>query len=379
MEYTTIGESCSVVSGGTPSRSKNEYWRNGTIPWMKIGNIKSKYVNEYDELITEQGLNNSSAKLLKKGTILYTIFATLGEVGILDIEACTNQAIAGININDPRITTDYLYYYLKSKKDYVNNIGRGVAQNNINLTTLKKFEIPLINVDKQLNIVEILEKVERMIDLKKKEIDDLDLLIKARFVEMFGDPLINTKKWKECTIGELATDVRYGTSKPSVDGGKYPYLRMNNLTNNGELDLTDLKYIDVSDDEKEKCVVRKGDILFNRTNSIDLVGKTTLFNLDEEMIIAGYIIRVRLNSQILPEILAQYMNSSALKKLLRKMAKGAVNQANINAQELQSIKVYVPDLELQNRFSNFVQQVDKSKFLCFHQKKSEKPFKSLGN
>ena len=138
MEYTTIGESCSVVSGGTPSRSKNEYWRNGTIPWMKIGNIKSKYVNEYDELITKQGLNNSSAKLLKKGTILYTIFATLGEVGILDTEACTNQAIAGININDPRITTDYLYYYLKSKKDYVNTIGRGIAQNNINLTTLKK-------------------------------------------------------------------------------------------------------------------------------------------------------------------------------------------------------------------------------------------------
>ncbi|MEE1400397.1 MAG: restriction endonuclease subunit S [Bulleidia sp.] len=187
--------------------------------------------------------------------------------------------------------------------------------------------------------------------------------------------LSTQKKWKECTIGELATDVRYGTSKPSVDGGKYPYLRMNNLTNNGELDLTDLKYIDVSDDEKEKCVVRKGDILFNRTNSIDLVGKTTLFDLDEEMIIAGYIIRVRLNSQILPEILAQYMNSSALKKLLRKMAKGAVNQANIKAQELQSIKVYVPDLDLQNRFSNFIQQVDKSKFLCFHQKKIREIFK----
>ena len=160
MKYTTIGESCSVVSGGTPSRSKNEFWKDGTIPWIKIGNIKSKYVNAYDELITEQGLNNSSAKLLEKGTILYTIFATLGEVGILDIEACTNQAIAGITINDSRITTDYLYYYLKSKKNYVNNIGRGVAQNNINLTTLKKFEIPLINVDKQLNIVNTLGKIE---------------------------------------------------------------------------------------------------------------------------------------------------------------------------------------------------------------------------
>ena len=92
MEYVTIGESCSVVSGGTPSRSKGEFWLDGTIPWIKIGNIKTKYVNEYDELITEEGLNNSSAKLLKKGTILYTIFATLGEVGILDIDACTNQA-----------------------------------------------------------------------------------------------------------------------------------------------------------------------------------------------------------------------------------------------------------------------------------------------
>lgn len=205
MEYTSIGESCSVVSGGTPSRSKNEYWENGNIPWIKIGNIKSKYVNEYDELITEQGLNNSSAKLLKKGTILYTIFATLGEVAILDIEACTNQAIAGINITNPRITTDYLYYYLKSKKDYVNNIGRGVAQNNINLTTLKNFEIPLIDVDKQLNIVEILEKVERMICLKEKEIDDLDLLIKARFIEMFGDPIINSKKLPTKSVINVVT------------------------------------------------------------------------------------------------------------------------------------------------------------------------------
>ena len=83
MEYTTIGESCSVVSGRTPSRSKNEYWRNGTIPWIKIGNIKSKYVNEYDELITKQGLNNSSAKLLKKGTILCTYLLHLAKLEYL--------------------------------------------------------------------------------------------------------------------------------------------------------------------------------------------------------------------------------------------------------------------------------------------------------
>ena len=263
---------------------------------------------------------------------------------------------------DPQIKCKYLYYFFKSHMNVLEAGFKGAGLKHTNKKYIEDIEINKVpDLITQDRIISRLDKISENIEKLNRELGLFDSLVKARFVEMFGDPLINTKKWKECTIGELATDVRYGTSKPSVDGGKYPYLRMNNLTNNGELDLTDLKYIDVSDDEKEKCVVRKGDILFNRTNSIDLVGKTTLFNLDEEMIIAGYIIRVRLNSQILPEILAQYMNSSALKKLLRKMAKGAVNQANINAQDLQSIKVYVPDLELQNRFSNFVQQVDKSK------------------
>ena len=179
---------------------------------------------------------------------------------------------------------------------------------------------------------------------------------------MFGDPVKNPKGWEVVTIGDIVTEVRYGTSKPAVEGGKYPYLRMNNLTADGHLDLNDLKYIDIPDDEIEKCVVRKGDVLFNRTNSIELVGKTVVFDLQEDMIIAGYIIRVRLNKRLLPEILSQYMNLEALKDILRSMAKGAVNQANINAQELQSIKVYIPDMELQKQFIEMKNQVDKSKF-----------------
>lgn len=100
---------------------------------------------------------------------------------------------------------------------------------------------------------------------------------------------------------------------------------------------------------------------FRKTNSIDLVGKTAVFDLQDDMVIAGYIIRVRLNEKILPEVLSQYMNLEALKDILRSMAKGAVNQANINAQELQSIRVYVPDIELQKQFVEMKDQVDKSK------------------
>ena len=195
MENRTLESLCNVVSGGTPSRSKPEFWNDGNIPWIKIGNIKSKYVSEADEYITQAGLDGSSAKMLSKGTILYTIFATLGEAGILTIDACTNQAIAGITIKDKRvIDTNYLYYYLKSKKEYVNSLGRGVAQNNINMSMLRKFEVPVPAIDDQKQIVDVLEKANSIIECRKTELQRLDDLIKARFVEMFGDPILNNKR-----------------------------------------------------------------------------------------------------------------------------------------------------------------------------------------
>ncbi|MEE0859559.1 MAG: restriction endonuclease subunit S, partial [Acutalibacteraceae bacterium] len=171
MTYYKLGNLCDVVSGGTPSRSKQEYWKNGTIPWVKISNIKGKYVSEVDEYITVDGLSNSSAKILVKGTIIYTIFATLGEVGILEMDACTNQAIAGITIkNDTIINRGYLYYYLKSKKNYVNNLGRGVAQNNINMSILRQFKVPTPAIEKQIAIVKTLEKVENILIKRKYQL-----------------------------------------------------------------------------------------------------------------------------------------------------------------------------------------------------------------
>ena len=175
---------------------------------------------------------------------------------------------------------------------------------------------------------------------------------------------MNPKGWDVVKIGDIATEVKYGTSLPAVEGGKYPYLRMNNMTNDGHLDLSNLKYIYVPDDEIEKCIVRKGDVLFNRTNSVELVGKTCVFDLDEEMIIAGYIIRVRIHETMLPIIFSNYMNTDVIKQYLRKIAKGAVNQANINAKELQAIQIYLPPLDLQNQFADFVAQVDKSKLVA---------------
>ena len=262
------------------------------------------------------------------------------------------------------IRCKYLEYCLQSKNIEMFSLyaKRGSRQGkSIDLKRWLTYKIPVYSEEDQIVIEENLNKINVVIELRRKQLELLDELVRARFVEMFGDPIENQKDWEVVKIRDIVTDVRYGTSKPAVEGGRYPYLRMNNLTVDGDLDLNDLKYIDIPDNEIEKCVVRKGDILFNRTNSIDLIGKTAVFNLLDDMVIAGYIIRIRLNNQILPDVFSQYMNLEAMKKVLRGMAKGAVNQANINAQELQSIKVYIPNMELQKQYVEFKEEIDKSR------------------
>jgi len=130
---------------------------------------------------------------------------------------------------------------------------------------------------------------------------------------MFGEPLVNNKNWEIGTINDLIIEAKYGTSRPSTNGGKYKYLRMNNITYDGKLDIEDLKYIDIPDNELDKCTTKRGDILFNRTNSRDLVGKTCVYNLDEKMVIAGFIIRVRTNQLANPYFISTYLNTSLLK------------------------------------------------------------------
>ena len=137
---------------------------------------------------------------------------------------------------------------------------------------------------------------------------------------------------------------------------------MNNIKDDGFLDLCDVKRITLDGKALENCLVRKGDLLFNRTNSRDKVGKTCVFPFDEEMIIAGYIIRVRLDERVNSVYLSAFMNLGVTKRFLRSIAKGAVHQANINAKQLASIEFPLPPIEVQESFVDFVRQVDKSRF-----------------
>ena len=232
----------------------------------------------------------------------------------------------------------------------------------LNWKDFARFEFKLLPIERQQQISDLLWAMERVKNAYRELIARTDDLVKSQFIEMFGLPEENKHGYEIARIGDVVCDVHYGTSKKGSDDGEYIYLRMNNITYGGELDLTDIKRISIPEKELAGCMVKKGDVLFNRTNSRDLVGKTCAFNLNEPMIIAGYIIRLRMNGRVLPEYLSKFLNLESSKKMLMAMAKGAVGQANINAQEVQSIQIVIPPMEAQMSFQQLVEQSDKSKF-----------------
>ena len=229
---------------------------------------------------------------------------------------------------------------------------------------VKSVDIPKLSYRKQQHICETLDHVRDAVAYRERQLTKLDELIKARFVEMFGTYPDNPFGWNTGKIQDVVSNVRYGSSRPAVEGGKYLYLRMNNITYAGELDLTDTKRIDVPDSELDKCTVQRGDVLFNRTNSKELVGKTCVYNRDDMMVLAGFVIRVRVNERILPEFLVAFLNTAFSKQMLLGMCKTAIGQANINAKEMQNIGLYIPPIALQEQFVDLKKQTDKSKLLA---------------
>lgn len=259
----------------------------------------------------------------------------------------------------------YLIIYLKRNlRPYIIQNKKGGCIPYITLPILKNFKILYPSLYEQRDIAAELDAVQKMIEGYKAQLADLDTLGQSIFLDMFGDVVNNERKWNFVKFGSLTSSINYGTSAPAVDGGKYKYLRMGNITDNGHLDFQDIKYIDIPDNEIAKYIVHKGDILFNRTNSREKVGKTACFMEEEEMIIAGYIIRIRLNEEkSLPLYIAQAFNTPEMKSYLRRLARGSVGQANINSKELSDIKISVPPLPLQQQFAERVEAIERQKEL----------------
>lgn len=372
MEYVKLEEICTIVSGGTPSRSKPDYWNNGNIPWIKIKDMKSKYIDSAEEFITEEGLNNSSTKMLKSDTILYSIFATLGEVGILKIDACTNQAIAGLSLKEnSNILKEYLYYYLKSKKKDVNNLGRGVAQNNINLSLLRKFKIPVMPLHQQKKIIEVLDIVSSTINNYERELILLDELVKARFVEMFGDPNIEFKyssvKFNDLvarmTKGPFGSDMKKDLFVPKGENTYKVYIQINAIQKNQSLG----EYY-ISKEYFDRKVSRFE--LFPNDYIITCDGTLGKYlKLDENMekgVISPSLLRLTLQNDKINDKYFENIWDFYMLGLMKKEARNACLVHLPSAKKIGEISIPVPPLEFQNQFASFVEEIDKSRLLSNH-------------
>lgn len=358
MMKVKLGDVCIIQSGGTPSRSNLDYWKNGTISWVKISDIKDKYLNFTEEYITYEGLKNSSAKIFSKGTILYTIFATLGEVSILNIEAATNQAIAGIKLVDENVYNDFLYYYLVSKKEEVNNRGRGVAQNNINLSMLKNIEIEMPNLEKQRKIANVLDKVNKIINKRQQQLKKIDELVKSRFIEMFGDPLKNTLKWKIKKLKLIAPANEF-TGDIESNNEKYWLLQLDMIESN------------------------TGKILSKYFVSLDKIGVSTIKFSRDNVLYSK--LRPYLNKVVLPDVagfatsemiplfpteelnkifLAFVLRDDGIVRFLNAHVSGS-KMPRVQADVFWNLGIILPPITLQNQFADFVEQTDKSKFVNY--------------
>ena len=180
-EVKTVGEITDVFSGGTPSRTEKLYWENGTIPWVKTGEIDYCLITDSEEKITEMGYKKSSAKLCKKGTILMAMYGqgiTRGKVAILGLDATINQACAAIvPKNENQIKTEFLYYFFEKNYEIIRNFGHGANQKNISVTLIKSIKVAFpISVQEQNKIVKILELLDKKIQInisKKQTFTDL--------------------------------------------------------------------------------------------------------------------------------------------------------------------------------------------------------------
>jgi len=185
-EVRKLGEVCDTTSGGTPSSKRTEYYDNGTINWLRSGEVNKIFITESELKITEEGLNNSSAKMLPINTVLIAMYgATVGQVGILKFEASTNQAICGILPND-YLNPVFLYFTLFFHKPYYLELAMGGAQPNISQTIIKNTNVIFPPLSFQTDFANRIEKIDAQKELVKQGIAETQLLIDYTMDKYFG-------------------------------------------------------------------------------------------------------------------------------------------------------------------------------------------------
>lgn len=362
MSLVSLKDVSEIVRGVTFSKAEGSGTDTlGRIPVIRAGSIQRTLLVNEGQIWVEESKVKEHQLIRKNDIIMCTSSGSADLVGkcaisVDDHHVSFGAFCAGIRPNPTKVSPSYLYHFLNSPKfrNWTKN-SSGANIKNIRASELGDFKFELPSLDEQKRIAATLDKADAIRRKRQQAIQLADDFLRSVFLDMFGDPVTNPKDFPIGTIRDFVETANYGSSgKASETEGEYPMLRMGNITYEGAWDFTNLKYIDLSEKDKPKYLTQKGDLLFNRTNSKELVGKTAVFEEEKPMAIAGYLIRVRTNELGNNYYLSGYLNSAHGKKTLVGMCKSIVGMANINAQELQNIKILLPPIELQNEFEMIV-------------------------
>jgi len=351
-----------VITGGTPSTSKPEYWDNGDIPWLQSGCCQNCDVNFAEKYITQEGYNNSSTKLMPKDSIMIALTgATAGKIGYLNFEACGNQSITGI-LPCELMNQRYLFYFLLSQREKILADCIGGAQPHISQGYVKNIHVPVLPLEKQKEIVDTLSCLSVIINKRQNEIRLLDNLTKARFVEMFGDPIMNEKDWPTKPLLDMGQCKNGMNFHYDDEGVEINCLGVGDFKDFSVINNTDeLPKILLKEMPSEEYLLKDDDIVFVRSNGNKaLVGRSiAVYPGDIPTTFSGFCIRYRKHdNEITVPYLLRVLKADSMRV---KMTGRGANIQNLNQQILRTLVIPVPPIELQNQFADFVKQVDKSK------------------
>lgn len=363
MRRVKLGQICEVVSGGTPKTNVEEYW-NGEFNWITPVEINDNdyIISDTKRKITQLAIEKKKLTLLPKGTVLLSSRAPIGKVAIAGKEMYCNQGFKNLICSD-EICNEYLYWYLKSKKEYLNSLGRGATFKEISKKIVENIEIKLPEIEQQRKIVNKLKEVDKIIQQRKCQSRLLDGMVQSRFVEMFGTLDNPTQNFQTARLEELCSKITDGKHGGCVQekGTKRYFVGAREIYDD-KIHYDTAPEININEFEKDykRCNVEIGDLLIVNTGAT--IGKSAIAT-DERTIHT-----LLQKSVALLKVRKELLNSVFLKWCYRVntkmyMVESASAQANLLLSKIRKTKIYVPDINLQNKFASFVQQVNKSKFV----------------
>ncbi|QSA99342.1 restriction endonuclease subunit S [Methylococcus sp. EFPC2] len=351
-----LGEVCRFVGGGTPSKKREDYF-SGNIPWATVKDFKTFRISDTEDHISEAGLANSASNLVPTGTVLLVTRVGLGKVAIAEQPLAINQDIKAV-IPKSEILPDFLFWFLLSQGAAIERMGAGATVKGVTLNDVRAIKIPVPPIPEQRRIADILSRAEGIVRLRREAQKKAAEIIPALFLDMFGDPATNPKRWRMTSVGQIATYTRYGPRFPDrqySDKGAH-ILRTTDMGYSGELRWFDAPILPMSTEELEKYSLQPGTLLITRTGAT--IGKMALFNGAERPCIAGaYLIEVGLSGDVVPEfVLHFFLGQFGQSQLIG--GSRAVAQPNINAPTIRAIPIPVPDFDIQEAFADQVAEIE---------------------